>query len=137
MNSFFILYKAEIAKIISKRAVWIAMAIGLIFVFLMGLTNLSSEGHISYVKSSRDTLSKLEGTEMNDDFFAIKPVENLEKSCNVALGTLDQAITKYKNHKSLWYNAFNQAKELLKEMGVEEPYYNYESHSPIIINKQK
>ena len=74
---------------------------------------------------------------MNDDFFAIKPVENLEKSCNVALGTLDQAITKYKNHKSLWYNAFNQAKELLKEMGVEEPYYNYESHSPIIINKQK
>lgn len=70
MNSFFILYKAEIAKIISKRAVWIAMAIGLIFVILMGLTNLSSEGHISYVKSSRDTLSKLEGTEMNDDFFA-------------------------------------------------------------------
>ena len=70
MNSFFILYKAEIAKIISKRAVWIAMAIGLIFVFLMGLTNLSSEGHISYVKSSRDTLSKLEGMEMNDDFFA-------------------------------------------------------------------
>lgn len=70
MNSFWIMYKAEIVKIISKKAVWIAMAIGLIFIFLMGLTNLSSEGHISYVKNSRDVLSKIEGSEMNEDFFA-------------------------------------------------------------------
>lgn len=69
VNSLFIIYKAEISKIISKKSVWIAMAIGLIFVFLMGLTNLSSEGHISYVKSSRDELSKIEGKEMDEAFF--------------------------------------------------------------------
>lgn len=73
---------------------------------------------------------------MNDDFFAIKPIKNLEKSCNVALGTLDQAIMKYINQRSAWHDAFRQNKELLKELEVEEPYYNYESHSPIIINKK-
>lgn len=69
MNSFWVMYKAEINKVVSKKSVWIAMAIGLMFVFLMGLTNLSSEGHISYVKSSRETLSVLEGSEMDDAFF--------------------------------------------------------------------
>ncbi|MCQ2524315.1 MAG: hypothetical protein MJ123_08240 [Lachnospiraceae bacterium] len=31
---------------------------------------MSSEGYLNYAKCSRDTLSKLEGIEMNDDFFA-------------------------------------------------------------------
>lgn len=69
MNTFFIMYKAEIKKIISKKSVWIALAIGVAFVFLMGLTNLSSEGHISYVKNSRDVLAEIEGREMDETFF--------------------------------------------------------------------
>lgn len=73
---------------------------------------------------------------MNDDFFAIKPVEDLEKSCNVALGSLDKKIEEYKRYRSGWYNGFRYAKELLKQMNIPEPYYDYESHSPIIINKQ-
>lgn len=74
---------------------------------------------------------------MNDDFFAIKPVEDLEKSCNVALGSLDEKIAEYKKYRSGWYNGFRYAEELLKKMNIPEPYYDYESHSPIIINKQK
>ena len=74
---------------------------------------------------------------MNDDFFAIKPVEDLEASCNVALGTLDDKIEKYKKYRSGWFNAFRQAKELLQKMKISEPYYDYESHSPIIINKKE
>ena len=70
MNTFLIVYKAEIKKIISKKSVWIALLIGLAFVFLTGLTNLSSEGHISYVKSSRDILYQIEGHEMDEAFFA-------------------------------------------------------------------
>ena len=69
MNTFFIMYKAEIKKIISKKSVWIALAIGVAFAFLMGLTNLSSEGHISYVKNSRDVLAEIEGREMDETFF--------------------------------------------------------------------
>lgn len=73
---------------------------------------------------------------MNDDFFAVRPIKDLEASCNVAIGTIDQAIQKYINHKSAWFDAFKYAKELLEQMGIEGPYYNYESHSPIILNKK-
>lgn len=73
---------------------------------------------------------------MNDDFFAIKPVEDLEASCNVALGTLTDKIEEYKKYRSGWFNAFRQARELLQQMKIPEPYYDYESHSPIIINKK-
>ncbi len=69
MNNFFTMYRAEIKKIINKKSVWVAMAVGLAFVLLMGLTNLSAEGHISYVKNSREVLSELEGKEMDDAFF--------------------------------------------------------------------
>lgn len=73
---------------------------------------------------------------MNDDFFAMRQINDLEKSCNVALGTLDQAISKYINHRAGWFDAFKEGYELLEQLGTEKPYYNYESHSPIIINKK-
>lgn len=82
MNSFLIVYKGELKKIISKKSVWIAMAIGLCFVILMGFTNLSSEGHISYVKNSRSVLSKIEGHEMDDAFFADFQNEVMEEIRN-------------------------------------------------------
>lgn len=82
MNSFGIMYKAEIKKIFSKKSVWIAMAIGLVFVLLMGFTNLSSEGHISYVQSSRNILSQMEGCEMDDAFFADFQNEVVEEISN-------------------------------------------------------
>lgn len=69
MSSFCVIYKSEIKKIISKKAVWLAMAIGLILVLLMGFTNLSSEGHISYVSSSREILSQMDGMDIDEAFF--------------------------------------------------------------------
>lgn len=69
MSSFFVIYKSEIKKIISKKAVWLAMTIGLILVLLMGFTNLSSEGHISYVSSSREILSQMDGMDIDEAFF--------------------------------------------------------------------
>lgn len=76
---------------------------------------------------------------MNDDFFAIKPVLNLEKSINLSLGLLEEAIKIYKITKesSRWKRAFKQVYDLLKSLNIPEPYYNYESHTPLIINKSK
>lgn len=68
MSNFFTLYRAEIKKIITKKAVWVAMAIGLAFVTLMCVTNISAEGHISYIKDSREALSESEGKNIDDSF---------------------------------------------------------------------
>lgn len=82
MNNFRILYSAEVKKIICKKSVWIALIIGLAFVFLVGFTNLSAEGHISYVKSSREVLSAIEGHEMDEAFFANFQNEVMEELNN-------------------------------------------------------
>ena len=76
---------------------------------------------------------------MNDDFFAIKPISNLLDSINVSLGLLQDAVNKHEAKKSdsAWGKAFKYVNELLKDLNIEEPYYNYESHTPLLINKQK
>lgn len=76
---------------------------------------------------------------MNDDFFAIKPVKNIIESINVSLGLLDNTLEERKNKKndSSWGKAFGYVNELLESLGVSKPYYNYESHTPILINKNK
>lgn len=74
---------------------------------------------------------------MNDDFFAIKPIKDLEYSINISLGSLATAVKKYEKASSQWKKAFKQVYDLLKELNIPEPYYNYESHTPLIINKQK
>lgn len=76
---------------------------------------------------------------MNDDFFAIKPVSNLLDSINVSLGLLQDTVNKHEAKKSdsAWGKAFKYVNELLKDLNIEEPYYNYESHTPLLINKQK
>lgn len=76
---------------------------------------------------------------MNDDFFAIKPIYNLLDSINLSLGLLDEAVKKQKTKKTLsnWSKAFIYLDELLNSLGVEKPYYNYESHTPLLINKKK
>lgn len=68
MNSFSIMYLAELKKIFSKKSVWIAMAIGILLVLFMGFTNLSAEGHLSYVKDSRETLTNYDGREIDGNF---------------------------------------------------------------------
>lgn len=76
---------------------------------------------------------------MNDDFFAIKPIENLEESINLSLGLLEETVINQKKKKrnSNWSKAFIYIDDLLKSLDIEEPYYNYESHTPLLINKKE
>lgn len=74
---------------------------------------------------------------MNDDFFAIKPIDNLEESIDVRLGTLERSIEIHEKMDGTWHKAFKQLYELLEDLGVEKPYYNFESHTPLIMNKKK
>lgn len=73
---------------------------------------------------------------MNDDFFALKPIVDWKKSLNLALGTIDEEAAKYKNTKfSRWQGGFIYASELLDQLCC-STRYNYEAHTPIIINKK-
>lgn len=74
---------------------------------------------------------------MNDDFYATKPITDLKESISVNLGTLDKSLQTYSTLKSGWGAAFKQLKELLELLKVDEPFYDYESHIPLIINKTK
>lgn len=73
---------------------------------------------------------------MNDDFFMIKPLVPIEMIGNTSLGLLTNTIKKY-TKKSPWFDAFPQIQVLLKELNIPEPYYDYEAHLPLQINKKK
>lgn len=74
---------------------------------------------------------------MNDDFFMIKPIAPLELVSNSHLGLLENTIKKYERLHSSWYDAFKQVYELLEKIDIEKPYYDFEAHLPLQINKQK
>ena len=75
---------------------------------------------------------------MNDDFFAIRQIIDWKVSTNKCLGTIDEKITMLKSRRMLsrWQSAFSFAKELLQKLECTSQY-NYETHLPIIINKEK
>ncbi len=68
MNNYFLIYKTEIGKIVSKKSVWIAMAISIGLVLLVGLTNLSADGHSAYVKEQEELLTAISGSPIDDAF---------------------------------------------------------------------
>lgn len=77
---------------------------------------------------------------MNDDFFAVNPTVPLEVVIDGDIGLLDKRIKvheKSKTAKTGWQKAFKQTSDLLEKIKVEKPYYNYEAHLPLMINKQK
>lgn len=74
---------------------------------------------------------------MNDDFFIIKKEMPLNEICNINLGSLDKNIEIFGKCSGNWFKAFAQLKSLLQELGIKEPYYSYEAHLPLLINKQK
>lgn len=69
MSSLGIMYLAEIKKIISKKSVWIAIGVSIVVVLLIGLTNLSADGHKTYVKSQEEKLLKISGKYLDQNFF--------------------------------------------------------------------
>ena len=76
---------------------------------------------------------------MNDDFFAVKPITDIFTATNLSLGLLSDEADKQRNKtgNSRWAKAFVYVEELLESLGVEKPYYNYESHTPLLINRIK
>lgn len=73
---------------------------------------------------------------MNDDFFAIRQIVDWEKDTNKCLGTIPEKAKEYriKRSASRWQNGFIYAEQLLNDLGCKQQY-NYETHLPIIINK--
>lgn len=70
MSDFLILYRAEIRKILMKKSFWAALAIGIAFVLVVGLTNLSAEGHLAYVKEQSEVLGELSGKPIDEAFLS-------------------------------------------------------------------
>ena len=73
---------------------------------------------------------------MNDDFFAIRPIEDWIHETNVCLGKLSQFVEKFSciEKKSKWQWGFTYATETLSKLGISTEN-NYEAHTPMIINK--
>ena len=77
---------------------------------------------------------------MNDDFLAINPTISLEEIINSNYGLLNIRAERYKQPnlaKIKWHNAFTQTYDLLDKLNIEKPYYDYELHLPLKINKKK
>lgn len=74
---------------------------------------------------------------MNDDFFAIKEINDLTKSLNLCMNVLDARIQRYKHSSRHWDMGFKHLKDLLKNLKIQEPYYDFELHIPFIINKEE
>lgn len=75
---------------------------------------------------------------MNDDFFAIRPVDDWIEDCNACLGSLEEYNERFitLKNRSKWQYGFEYAINLLNELKV-DLHNNYELHMPMIINKQK
>ena len=50
---------------------------------------------------------------------------------------MDRYIDRYKNDKGEWENGFKNVSDLLSKLNIPKPYYCYEGHLPIKINKEK
>ena len=74
---------------------------------------------------------------MNDDFIALRPIHRWEEELNVCLGTVGDEADRWskKAKPSRWQNGFIYAKDLLRLCHARSDY-NFESHMPIIINKE-
>ena len=68
MNNFSLLYRLEIRKILSKKSVWIAMAISMVLILMVGFANMSMDGHRDYVKKQKELLCMISGNSIDDAF---------------------------------------------------------------------
>lgn len=74
---------------------------------------------------------------MNDDFFALRPIRNWKENLNVCLGTLEEEVQRNIDNpkRSRWKYGFDYAVDLLPKLNCKYQF-NFETHLPIIINKQ-
>jgi hypothetical protein len=74
---------------------------------------------------------------MNDDFVILKEIKSINTVINANLGSLDYNIEKFSKDPDEWTEAFTNLKILLQDLNISEPYYSYEAHLPLLINKQE
>ena len=74
---------------------------------------------------------------MNDDFFCIDPTLPLEIIIDSSLGLIDDVIDRYKKMRGDWAKGFIYINELMDKLKLPKPYYSYEAHLPLRINKEK
>lgn len=70
---------------------------------------------------------------MNDDFFILKPHDQIEIFNN---GTLQTMEAEHKTKAGYYFNAIQSTLQLLRFSDIPEPL-NYEHHRPIVFNKTK
>ncbi len=74
---------------------------------------------------------------MNDDFVALREVNNWRTTLNLCLGTIEEKIQSFKDKKnSQWREGFKFAQALLILMHS-PTFINYEVHAPMIINRHR
>lgn len=74
---------------------------------------------------------------MNDDFYAIKPNMPLGDLIDSNIGLLDKYVERYKNKSGEWEQGFVYINNLLNKMKLKKPFYCFEGHTPMRINKKK
>jgi hypothetical protein len=70
---------------------------------------------------------------MNDDFFILKPTEDLK---TFSRGTLNGAKERHSTKAGYYYRAICDTINFLEKMGYKDPI-DYETHTPMIFEKQK
>lgn len=115
--------------------------------------NKNSIIHIKTIQNNNKYQNTLKGLEivcsderlsdnfilMNDDFFIISPVLNIEEELNLNWGTIEDSIKRYyTKHKStnMWMKGLIETKDFLEKMGINNPL-NFELHIPFILNKKE
>lgn len=70
----------------------------------------------------------------NDDFFLLKKMKQIPV---LHRGLLSEVIDYYqKKHSGEYLQGMQHALKLLQSLGVEEPLYSYEMHSPLLVKKR-
>ena len=59
-------------------------------------------------------------------------MQYIEENKNILEDTIKKSTG-----KTQWYKAFPLVYDLLKELNISEPYFDYEAHLPLEINKKK
>lgn len=76
---------------------------------------------------------------MNDDFFILKPIQDVKIELNLQQGTVKKVYDYYfarSASETPWCRGMRQTGELLKKQGILEPL-SYELHIPFVMNKHK
>jgi hypothetical protein len=86
-----------------------------------------------YMAAAKDQRISDEFVLMNDDFFVLKPVENIPA---YSRGTLAEMLRRHPTQDGYYYKSLKDTKCLLNSMGILNPL-DFEIHAPIIFNKEK